>query len=114
LGGCNQSGQAVIWMLALLVSMSMVMVGIYSTGRVTSEKQKLTNATDAAAYSGALVQARALNMMAYGNRAMIANEVLLAQAVSLHSWTKYNAVAVENVRTVVDIVSVFVWPLAAV
>lgn len=113
-GGRRQSGQAVIWMLALLVSMSMVMVGIYSTGKVTSEKQKLTNATDAAAYSGALVQARALNMVAYGNRATIANEVLLAQAVSLHSWTKYNAVAVENVRTVVDIVSVFVWPLAAV
>ncbi len=113
-GGRSQSGQAVIWMLALLVSMSMVMVGIYSTGKVTSERQKLTNATDAAAYSGALVQARALNMVAYANRASIANEVLLAQAVSLHSWTKYNAVAVENVRTVVDIVSVFVWPLAAV
>jgi hypothetical protein len=101
----QQKGQAALWFLALMASMAMVFVGVYSVGQATSEKQKITNAADAAAYSGGLVQARALNMMAYGNRAEIANEVLIAQAVSLHSWTAYNEKAVENARTVMDILA---------
>ena len=98
-------GQAALWALALFASMTMVFVGVYSVGQVTSEKQKISNAVDAAAYSGGLVQARALNMMAYANRAQIANEVLIAQAVSLESWLVYSEQAVENARTIADILS---------
>lgn len=101
----KNGGQAVLWFLALIASISMVFVGVYSIGQLTSEKQKITNATDAAAYSGALVQARALNMMAYGNRMQIANEVLVAQALSIQSWAEYNHESVDNAKTVMDILA---------
>ncbi|MDR2127910.1 MAG: Tad domain-containing protein [Burkholderiaceae bacterium] len=96
-------GQTILWFVGLMATMLLVGVGVYSVGQVTSEKQKVVNATDAAAYSGALVQARALNFIAYGNRAEIANEVFLAQAVSFHSWLLYMKTTVETLDTLTDI-----------
>src|SRR5690606_17141448 len=43
----------------------------------------------AAAYSAALWRARVLNFHAYSNRAIVAQEVAVAQAVTLTSWAKY-------------------------
>jgi len=62
------------------------------------------NAADAAAYSGLLWQARALNFQAYTNRAMVANQVSIAQAVTLRSWSSYGRIATENVNTVLQAV----------
>lgn len=93
-------GQTVLWFLGLIATMAVVSVGVYSVGQVTSEKQKIVNAADAAAYSGALVQARALNMIAYGNRAEIANEVFLAQVISLQSWMRYMESTIETAKYV--------------
>lgn len=58
------------------------------------------NAADAAAYSGAVWQARTLNFQAYMNRAMIVNEVTIAQSVSLRSWINYLAKLVDNINIV--------------
>ena len=91
-----QNGQVLIWFLAFAATLAVVFAGFYSVGQVTSEKQKVTNATDAAAYSGAMVEARALNLTAYTNRSVIANEVLIAQLVSLDSWTSYFEKATDN------------------
>jgi Putative Flp pilus-assembly TadE/G-like len=110
-------GQALLWFLGLIASLLVAGVGVYSIGQVTSEKQKVVNATDAAAYSGALVQARALNLVAYGNRAEIANVAFLAQTVSLQSWVRYHQKVIENVDTyVVPLLYAFVItsPIAAV
>lgn len=52
---------------------------------------RIATAADAAAYSAATVEARALNYSAYATRAIIANQVALAQALSLASWTNYFA-----------------------
>jgi hypothetical protein len=101
----RSAGQAVLWFLALIASISIVFVGVYSIGQLTSEKQKITNATDAAVYSGALVQARAMNMVAYGNRIQIANEVFIAQTLSLQSWTEYYLQAITNAKNVADVLS---------
>jgi Putative Flp pilus-assembly TadE/G-like len=92
----TQSGQVLVWFLAFMATLSLVFAGVYSVGQATSEKQKTVNAADAAAYTGALVEARALNFTAYTNRAIIANEVFLAQVVSLDSWTSYFEVATDN------------------
>jgi hypothetical protein len=43
------------------------------------------------------MHARALNFDAYTNRALIANEVLIAQAVSIAAWTRHVALHAENV-----------------
>jgi Putative Flp pilus-assembly TadE/G-like len=92
----TQSGQVLVWFLGFAASMAVVFAGVYSVGQATSEKQKIVNAADAAAYSGALTEARALNLASYTNRSVIANEVLVAQLVSLDSWTSYFAVATDN------------------
>jgi hypothetical protein len=62
-----------------------------SSGQVVDEKIRIANAADAAAYSAATVEARALNYSAYATRAIIANQVSLAQALSIASWTNYFA-----------------------
>ena len=74
---------------------------MFNTGQVVSRKLLLSDAADAAAYSGLLWQARALNFQAYTNRAMVANEVSIAQAVSLKSWAQYGLVSSENINSVV-------------
>jgi len=96
----KQKGQVLPLGLALF---SLVLGGVwivFSTGRVATEKMKLANVADAATYSGALWQARTLNFQAYTNRAMVANQVSMAQAVTLHSWAAYGAGAAENISVV--------------
>lgn len=85
--------------LFALVAVGIVLVAVFNVGQVASNKMRLINTADAAVYSGAVWQARSLNYMAYTNRSMIANEVALAQVVSLVSWTAYFKNATENLET---------------
>ena len=68
-----------------------------NAGKMLTEKIRVTNAADAAAYSAAVVEARALNYDAYLNRAMVANEMVIAQMVSLASWLDYFATASDRI-----------------
>jgi hypothetical protein len=86
----QQRGQAVLWFLATIAACCCVFALVYNVGQTTNEKEKTVNAADAAALSGALVEARTLNFEAYTNRAMVANEVTVAQLVSLDSWIRYD------------------------
>lgn len=92
----TQSGQALPLGLALLLIGALGALVLFNTGQVATEKSRLANAADAAAYSGLVWQARALNFQAYTNRAMVANQVTMAQAVSLNSWTAYGAMTSEG------------------
>jgi Skp family chaperone for outer membrane proteins len=96
----RQQGQVLPIGLALLALMLMGVFVLYNTGQVATDKLKLANAADAAAYSGSLWQARSMNFHAYTNRAMVANQVSMAQAVTLQSWSSYGAVAGRNISTV--------------
>ncbi len=86
----RQHGQVALWFLAMVVACCSVLALVYNVGQVSNEKEKTINAADASAISGALTEARILNFEAYTNRALIANEVSIAQLVSLDSWVKYN------------------------
>ncbi len=72
---------------------------LFNTGQLSSEKTKLVNTADAVAYSAAVMHARALNFDAYNNRALVANEVLVAQMVSLSSWGQYAQSHAENIAS---------------
>ncbi|MDB3935136.1 hypothetical protein N9383_00270 [Granulosicoccus sp.] len=101
-----QRGQVLPLGLVLVV---MGMVGalmVYNTGVVATDKMRLANSADAAAYSGALWQARALNYQAYANRAMVANQVAIGQAVSIQSWMTSAAVVTENIEKVTSVIPV--------
>lgn len=72
---------------------------LFNTGQLTREKTKLVNTADAVAYSAGVMHARALNYDAYLNRASVANEVIIAQMVSLSSWAQYLKKDSEMYRT---------------
>ncbi len=96
----KQRGQVLPFGLALAAAGALTALVLFNTGQVASDKTRLANAADAAAYSGLVWQARALNFQAYTNRAMVANQVAMAQAVSLKSWALYGRVATTNINTV--------------
>ena len=86
-----QRGQALVFVTIVMLVVMLALVTMYSMGQLTTEKMKLQNTADAAAYSSALAQARDYNFSAYVNRAMIANQVVIAQLVGLTSWARnYN------------------------
>jgi hypothetical protein len=80
----------------MLIAGSASLFFLFNTGQVAHEKSHLVNTADAVAYSAGVLQARALNFDAYTNRALIANEVLVAQMVSLSSWSQYAQTHAEN------------------
>lgn len=85
----QQKGQALIYGLFVLTAGLAGLFFLFNTGQLAYEKSKLVNTADAVAYSGGIMNARALNFQAYTNRAMIANTVAIAQLVSLSSWVAY-------------------------
>ncbi|MBC7575162.1 MAG: hypothetical protein H7244_12610 [Herminiimonas sp.] len=93
----RQRGQALIYGMFVLIGSLTGLFFLFNTGQLASEKTKLVNAADAVAYSAAVMHARALNFDAYSNRALMANEVIVAQLVSLSSWAQYAQTHVQNV-----------------
>ncbi len=85
----RQSGQVLVLMLFAVMVVFGALTLMFMGGQLTQEKTKLVNTADAVAYSGAVLQARALNFAAYSNRAMVANSVAMAQMASLASWLEY-------------------------
>lgn len=79
-------GQAMVLGLALLLVLCIGVIVLFDTGQTVNKKVQITNATDAAAYSVAAEQARALNFAAYANRGRVANEVTIAQLISVYSF----------------------------
>lgn len=82
-------GQALAFLLPLLAVSAAAAWWALETGQAVTEKQRLRDAADAAALSAAVWQARALNFESTMNRAIIANEAVIAQSVSLRSWSAY-------------------------
>ncbi len=96
----RQRGQALIFGLFVLISGLAALFFFFNVGQLSREKTKLVNTADAVAYSAGVMQARALNFTAYGNRALIANEVFIAQMVSVSSWAQYIGDWTDNVQSV--------------
>lgn len=94
----QQQGSVMVYMAAMTVVLAMMVLFVYNTGHIANEKTRLQNTTDAAAHSVALLQSRDLNFQAYMNRSMVANQVAVAQAVSLDSWTRFLDKAVQNLK----------------
>lgn len=84
-----QRGQALILAVVCMLVLALALFAVFDTGQVVSKKEQLTNAADAAAYSVGIEEARALNTIAYLNRAQVANQVAIAQLVSIQSYANY-------------------------
>lgn len=87
----SQQGQALILGLAIMAVLITVLLSLFNYGRLLNTKAKQLHTVDAAAYSGALIQSRALNMQSHINLAQIGHQVAMAHLVSLASWAKFSA-----------------------
>jgi len=85
----SMRGQALAVLLPLLAVLVAALWWVLETGEAAAEKQRLRNTADAAALSAAVWQAKVLNFDAYMNRAIVANEAVIAQSVSLRGWSSY-------------------------
>jgi len=94
-------GQALPIAIAAMLMITLLGLLVFNTSQTTSEKMRLTNTADAAAYSGMIWQARALNFYSYTNRAMVANQVSIAQIISFISWSKYLRIAARNINNTI-------------
>ena len=104
--GKAQSGYAAALAIVLAGVMGMSVFGLYNSGQLTTHKQRQQNAADAVAFSVANLTARNLNLVAYTNRAMVANQVAIGQAVGLMSWAN---MLFTTSRTFDWIGTVFAW-----
>ena len=86
-----QSGQVLILGLSMMLVLVIILLSLFNYGRLLNAKAKQVHTVDAAAYSGALIQARALNMQSYINIAQVGHQVAMAHLVTLASWAKFSA-----------------------
>ncbi|MHA3902671.1 hypothetical protein ACTPOE_03630 [Castellaniella sp. WN] len=85
----GQQGQVLVLGMLLAAVLGLAWMRYFATGQVLAAKTRLVHGLDAAAYSGALVQARTLNFLAYLNRARMAHQLSMAHLVTLGSWAHY-------------------------
>ena len=84
-----QHGQALVLGMMIVSVAAASLVVLYNLGQTAEGRMRLTHAADAAAYSGALEQARTLNALAYVNRTQIAHQVAMAHLVTLAAAAQY-------------------------
>lgn len=102
-GKFQQKGQALPVGIAFIAFGTLLTIVLFNSGQLIQEKTKLSNTADAAVYSGLVWQARALNFKAYTNRAMVANQISIAQLVSINSWTEYGNIATRNANNTIGL-----------
>jgi len=84
----RQRGQAMVFGLLFMGITVIALILLFNQGILTRDRVQLENAADAAAYSQAKLFARHQNLIAYTNRAIVANELSIGQVVALMSWAK--------------------------
>ncbi len=88
-------------MPVVLASLAIGVAAIFISHRVSralTQESVVVNAADAAAYSGASWTARRLNLIAYTNRALVANHIAVGHLVAYISWLRYMDKGVERVN----------------
>jgi len=86
-----QRGQALVLGMLLAGLLSLALMRYFVVGQVAAARARQLHALDAAAYSGALMQARALNMLSHINRSQVAHQVAMAHVVTLASWAAFGS-----------------------
>ncbi len=93
----RQRGQSLVLGSILLMVVMVVALLMYNTAQLTSTRMQLQNTADATAYSAATIAARDYNFSAYMNRAVVANQVAVAQMVGLSSWFRFTGQTLDNI-----------------
>ncbi len=86
----GQRGQTLVFGVLAAGAAGVVLVMLYNVGQIALARSRLTQATDAAAYSAALMQARTLNMLAHVQRTQVGHQVAMAHLVTLGAWAQFS------------------------
>jgi hypothetical protein len=99
-------GHATMLTVILFAVSALAVTGMYNVGQQTTSKVRLQTVSDSAAYSVGTVVARDLNFKAYTNRAMVANQIAVAQMIGLASWSRMLRHAGQNFRVITSALSI--------
>lgn len=105
-GRWRARGQALVLAMIALLVLCVGVIVLFDTGIAVNKKTQLVNTADAAAYSVAVQQARAFNTIAYLNRAQVANEISMAQVVSMYSWMGYIQSGTDHMAKALEVIGV--------
>jgi len=103
----SQRGQVMPLTVVFIVAVMLAVWVLYDSGQIATEKLRLQNTADNVAYSAATLAARDMNFIAYTNRAMVANQVSIAQMVGLSSWTAMMNQMGHNADAIGDVAAYF-------
>jgi hypothetical protein len=93
-------GAVLIAGIAFIAVLATVIFGISRSAVITTEKTRAMSLADASAKSVATWYAQILNYDAYTNRAIAANEIMIAQAVTMVAWSQYAQHLAQNTRLI--------------
>ncbi|MCY4045423.1 MAG: Tad domain-containing protein [Cellvibrionales bacterium] len=96
----KQKGSVLPYAVALMISMGLLGQYVFNANKTANEATRLQNTTDAAAYSVATVYAQNLNFIALSNRSLVANQISMAQLVTIVSWTRMLVTMAETVNDI--------------
>lgn len=84
----RQTGSVLPYVLAIMMTLMLSGQYVFNAYKTANESTRLQNTTDAAAYSVAAVYAQNYNYVALSNRALVANQITMAQVVTMVSWAR--------------------------
>jgi hypothetical protein len=84
----QQHGSVIPYVAVLLFALVLSVQYVYSAYKVSNESTRLQNTADAGAYSAAATVAQSYNFQALSNRAMVANQITVAQLTTMTSWVR--------------------------
>ncbi|WP_295871681.1 pilus assembly protein TadG-related protein [uncultured Zhongshania sp.] len=93
-------GNVLPYVVAVLVIVAFAAQYVFNAFKVTNEATRMQNAADAAAYSVATVFAQSNNFVALSNRSLVANQVTMAQVVTMVSWTRMTSTMASTVNDI--------------
>lgn len=96
-------GAVLIIGLGMLSVVALLMFVLARSAVISNDKTRAIGLADAAAKSVATWYAQILNYDAYSNRAIAANEIMIAQAVTLTAWTQYAQTLAQNMGSLASI-----------
>ncbi len=97
-------GFVLITGLLLTGTLGVLLYVLAQSAIVTNDKTKSLALADASAKSVATWYAQILNYDAYTNRAIAANEIMMAQAVTLAAWSQYVSTLSNNIGTLASVI----------
>lgn len=93
-----QNGNVLPYVVAILAVLALAVQFVFNAFTLSNEATRMQNTADAAAYSVATAIAQHKNFIALSNRSLVANQVAMAQVVSVVSWTRMTSTMATTVN----------------